>query len=46
MFDLYDTDKGGEIDVCELQNLMKSLGKTMDEREVRFVDPQLISVPG
>jgi len=33
MFDLYDTDKGGEIDVCELQNLMKSLGKTMDERE-------------
>mmetsp|Transcript_5509 Transcript_5509/g.7576 ORF Transcript_5509/g.7576 Transcript_5509/m.7576 type:complete len:807 (-) Transcript_5509:445-2865(-) len=33
MFDLYDTDHGGEIDSSELQALMKSLGKVMNEYE-------------
>jgi len=35
MFDLYDSDGGGEIDIKELQNLMKSLGQVMDEIEIK-----------
>jgi len=36
MFDVYDTDGGGEIDVQELKNLMRSLGKTMDDQEAEY----------
>ena len=32
-FDMYDTDGGGELDSKELNELMRSLGKGMDDSE-------------